>query len=268
MPTTVLALRRDLPSGEGYFRLHWEAVTDTTLCTTVGNASGHRVATVEHLLSALSALGVDNARIELDGPEVPVMYGSAEPFVEALVNVGIVSLDVPREVLLIRRPVRLHQRESCAELLPDTPQRITVSIDFSQQDIGIQTLSFCMSPGTYEREIAPARTFGFAEQLMQLGRRGLALGGSIKNAILMREGRVANLEGLRFRDEFVRHKALDVIGDLGLAGMPIIGHYRANRPGHRMNIELLALLMNDRSAQSPLSRFRNMPRGPPTAATA
>jgi len=240
--------RRDLPAREGHFRVHWDAVTDTTLCTTLGNAFGHQVATVEHLLSAFSALGVDNASIELDGPEIPVMDGSAMPFVEALANTGLTRLDAPREVIVIRRPVRLQQGDSWAEFLPDATQRVTVSIDFNQQDIGIQSLSFCLSPDVYAREIAPARTFGFAEQLMQLRGRGLALGGSIKNAILLREGRVANLEGLRFRDEFVRHKALDVIGDLSLAGAAVIGHYRGNRPGHRLNLELLRLLMSDRGA--------------------
>jgi len=240
--------RRDLPPQERDFRVHWEAVTDTTLCTTLGNGFGHHVATVEHLLSALSALGVDNASIELDGPEIPVMDGSAMPFVEALRNVGLTRLDVPREVIVITRPVRLQQGDSWAELVPDATQRVTVSIDFNEQDIGIQSLSLCLSPDIYEGEVAPARTFGFAEQLLQLRRRGFALGGSIKNAILLREGRVANLEGLRFRDEFVRHKALDVIGDLSLAGTAIIGHYRGNRPGHRLNLELLRLLMNDGDA--------------------
>lgn len=244
----IRIIRRDLPPRERHFRVHWQAVTDTTLCTTLGNDYGHQVATVEHLLSAFSALGVDNANIELDGPEIPVMDGSAMPFVEAVRNVGLTRLDAPREVVVIRRPVRLQQGDSWAELLPDATQRVTVSIDFNQQDIGVQSLSFCLSPDIYQSEIAPARTFGFAEQLMQLRRRGLALGGSIKNAILLREGRVANLEGLRFRDEFVRHKALDVIGDLSLAGASIIGHYRGNRPGHRLNLDLLRLLMSDRKA--------------------
>lgn len=240
--------RRDLPPRESGFRVHWEEVADTTLSTTLGNEYGHRVATVEHLLSALASLGLDNARVELDGPEVPVMDGSAAPFVSAIRNAGIERLDALREVIVVRRPVRLQQGESWAELLPDPAQRITVSIDFNQQDIGTQSLSFCLSPGIYESEIAPARTFGFAEQLAQLRRRGLALGGSIKNAILLRDGRVANPEGLRFRDEFVRHKALDVIGDLALAGAPVIGYYRGHRPGHRLNIAFLQLLMDDRDA--------------------
>jgi len=244
----IRLLRRDLPRGEGTFSLDWQHVVDTTLCTTLGNAYDHTVSTIEHLLSALSALGVDNANIELDGPEVPIMDGSALPFVEAISNVGIRELPEPCEVLQVRRPVRLQHGTSWAELLPDNSQRITISIDFNVHDIGVQTFSLDVTPATYQREVAPARTFGFAEQLMHLRNQGLALGGSIKNAILLQEGRVANREGLRFPDEFVRHKVLDVIGDLSLAGLPVIGHYRGNRPGHRLNAELLNLLMQDPGA--------------------
>jgi UDP-3-O-[3-hydroxymyristoyl] N-acetylglucosamine deacetylase len=240
--------RRDLPESEGRFAAHWDAVSGTELCTTVGNRHGHQIGTVEHLLSAFNGLGIDNAEVVLDGPEVPVVDGSAMPFVAALQNAGVRPLGVPRDLLVVRRPVRMQYAEQWAELLPDTMPRVTLSIDFQHEDIGHQCLSFCLSPTTFVREIAPARTFGFAEQLWQLRSRGLAQGGSIKNAILLREGRVANLEGLRFADEFVRHKALDVIGDLSLAGLPIIGHYRANRPGHRINNDLLRLLMNDRDS--------------------
>ena len=244
----ISLVRRDLPRTEGKFTLDWQYVVDTTLSTTLGNEFGHTVATVEHLLSALSGLAVDNAIIELDGPEVPIMDGSALPFVEGIMHVGIRTLDVPCEVLQVRRPIRLQQGASWAELLPDNSQRITLSIDFNMHDIGLQTFCLDVSPASYQREIAPARTFGFAEQLMHLRQQGLALGGSIKNAILLEEGRVRNQEGLRFHDEFVRHKVLDVIGDLSLTGIPLLGHYRGNRPGHRLNAELVKLLMQDRSA--------------------
>jgi len=244
----ISLVRRDLPRAEGGFTLDWRHVVDTTLSTTLGNDFGHTVGTVEHLLSALSGLGVDNVGIELDGPEVPIMDGSALPFVEAMSNIGVRTLDVPCEVIQVRRPVRLQQGASWAELLPDNTQRITISIDFNLHDIGLQTFCLEVTPASYQHEIAPARTFGFAEQVMHLRQRGLALGGSIKNAILLHEGRVKNQEGLRFHDEFVRHKVLDVIGDLSLAGIPVIGHYRGNRPGHRLNAELVKLLMQDRSA--------------------
>jgi UDP-3-O-[3-hydroxymyristoyl] N-acetylglucosamine deacetylase len=244
----VTLIRRDLARPERRFAVHWEAVKGSSLCTAIGNLFGHEVATIEHLLSALAALGIDNLTIELDGAEIPIMDGSALPFVEALENAGIRPLDVPRDFIVMRRPVRIQQGASWAELLPDLGRRITVSIDFAAQAIGTQTMSVDITPSVYRQEIAAARTFGFAEQLEQLRRHGLARGGSIKNAILLRDGRVANLEGLRFRDEFVRHKVLDVIGDLALAGAPIIGHYRGNRPGHQLNTDLVTLLMDDPDA--------------------
>jgi UDP-3-O-[3-hydroxymyristoyl] N-acetylglucosamine deacetylase len=240
--------RKDLATHQQLFVPRWDAVTDSTLCTTIGNQGDFNVSTIEHLLSALSALGIDNLQIELDGPEIPIMDGSALPFVEAFDNVGIRDLDAQRELIVVRRPVRMQHGDSWAELSPDPGQRVTVSIDFNAHDIGVQSFSLDVNPGTYRREIAPARTFGFAEDLMQLRRRGLALGGSIKNAILLRDGRVANLDGLRFRDEFVRHKVLDVVGDLALVGLPIIGQYRGNRPSHRLNAQLTALLMKDPGA--------------------
>lgn len=248
----VTLLRRDLPPGEQRFEAHWSAVRQSALCTVIGNRHGHQVPTVEHLLSALAALGIDNVVIELDGPEVPIMDGSAMPFVEALEKVGLRRLDAPREVIVIRRAIRLQQGQNWAELLPDEGRRITVRIDFDAHVIGTQTLGIDITPSTFRREIAAARTFGFAEELDRLRRRGLALGGSIKNAILVREGRVANMDGLRFPDEFVRHKVLDVIGDLSLAGAPIIGHYRGNRPGHQLNTDLVRLLMEDTAAWTRL----------------
>jgi UDP-3-O-[3-hydroxymyristoyl] N-acetylglucosamine deacetylase len=244
----ITLIRRDLAAHEQSFDVNWKTVRDSSLCTVIGNPFGHEVSTIEHLLSALAGLGIDNIAIELDGPEVPIMDGSAMPFVEALEKVGVASLDTARNVIVIRRPVRLQQGANWAELLPYAGCRITVSIDFEAQVIGTQSMSIDVTPSLFRQEIAPARTFGFAEQLDHLYRRGLALGGSIKNAILVRDGRVANLEGLRFRDEFVRHKLLDVIGDLSLTGAPIIGHYRGNRPGHQLNTDLVSLLMEDNDA--------------------
>jgi UDP-3-O-[3-hydroxymyristoyl] N-acetylglucosamine deacetylase len=176
------------------------------------------------------------------------MDGSALPFVDALTHVGVRLLEAQRSIIVIRLPIRIQQGASWAELLPDTRQQITVGIDFDAEAIGMQSVSIDLTPSRYRQEIAPARTFGFAEQLDHLRDRGLALGGSIRNAILLRQGRVANPEGLRFPDEFVRHKVLDAIGDLSLAGSPILGHYRANRPGHQLNTDLVTLLMEDTDA--------------------
>lgn len=240
--------RRDLPAGQNIFVARWDQVGGTERCTTLLNLHGHCIATVEHLMSAFSGLGIDNAKVILDGPEVPVVDGSALPYVVALRNAGIMPLDAPRELLIVRRPVRIQQGENWAELLPDVVPRVSVSIDFRQHDIGLQCLSLRVSPQSYVSELAGARTFGFAEDLYQLRQRGLALGGSVKNAILIEDGRVANREGLRFADEFVRHKALDVVGDLALTGLSVVGHYRGHRPGHKLNNDLLRLFMNDRQS--------------------
>jgi UDP-3-O-[3-hydroxymyristoyl] N-acetylglucosamine deacetylase len=244
----ITFMRRDLPAGQNRFVARWDQVGGTELCTTLLNLHGHYIATVEHLMSAFSGLGIDNADVILDGPEVPVVDGSAMPYVAALRNAGIKSLGVPRELLIVRRPVSIQQGESWAELLPDAVPRLSVSIDFQQHGIGLQCLSLRVSPESYVRELAAARTFGFAEDLYQLRQRGLTLGGSVKNAILVEDGRVANREGLRFPDEFVRHKALDVVGDLALTGLPVIGHYRGHRPGHKLNNDLLRLFMNERQS--------------------
>jgi len=238
-------IRRDLPADENRFLARWDKVVGTVLSTTLGNRFGHCISTVEHLLAAFNGLGIDNAEVVLDGPEVPIVDGSAQPFVTALQNSGIKVLGVPRDVFVVRRPVRVQQGERWAELLPDRVPRISLSIEFPQQDIGHQCLSLSLSPTTFLREIAAARTFGFAEHLTHLRQHGLALGGSIRNAVLLEAGRVQNLEGLRFPDEFVRHKTLDVIGDLALAQHPIIGHYRAHRAGHKLNNELLSMFMQD-----------------------
>jgi UDP-3-O-[3-hydroxymyristoyl] N-acetylglucosamine deacetylase len=245
--------RRDLPAGEHRFVAQWDQVGGTELCTTLINLHGHRVATVEHLMSAFSGLGIDNVDIILDGPEVPVVDGSAAPYVAALKNAGIQPLDAPRDLLVVRRPVRIQRGERWAELLPDRVPRVSLSVDYQRHDMGTQRLSLRVSPETYARELAAARTFGFAEELHQLRLRGLARGGSVANAILIEDGQVANPDGLRFRDEFVRHKALDVVGDLALAGLPIIGHFRAHRPGHRLNNDLLRLFMSDHTSWQRVS---------------
>ena len=244
----IIFTRRDLPAGQNRFVARWDQVGGTELCTTLLNLHGHYIATVEHLMSAFSGLGIDNAEVILDGPEVPVVDGSALPYVAALRNAGIQPLEAARDLLIVRHPVSIQQGESWAELLPDVVPRLSVSIDFQQRGIGLQRLSLRVSPDSYVSELAAARTFGFAEDLYQLRQRGLTLGGSVKNAILVEDGTVANREGLRFPDEFVRHKALDVVGDLALTGLPVVGHYRGHRPGHKLNNDLLRLFMNDQQS--------------------
>ncbi|MDW8478768.1 MAG: UDP-3-O-acyl-N-acetylglucosamine deacetylase [Xanthomonadales bacterium] len=216
-----------------------DAVVATRLSTVLANAAGAEVATVEHLLAALAGLGIDNVRIELDGPEVPILDGSAREWVACLDAAGRVAQPAPRRRLLLRRPVRIGLGDAWAILLPAAAPRYSVSIEFPDPAIGRQSLDFELDPERFRREIAPARTFGFLRDLDRLKAEGRARGGSLANAVVVDGERVLNPEGLRFPDEFVRHKLLDLIGDLALAGAPIAAHVIAHRPGHALNHRIL-----------------------------
>jgi len=222
-------------------------VSATELCTAVG-VPGASVATVEHLMAAFSALGVDNAAIAVDGPEVPVMDGSASAFVEAVDRAGIVSLDAPRRYLKILKPVRVEIGCSFAEFRPHRTMRVEVEIEFANSLIGRQRFAADIDPAVFRREVARARTFGFLADVEDLWARGLALGASFDNAVVIGDERVINPEGLRYDDEFVRHKALDAVGDLALIGAPILGCYRSFRGGHRLNVEAVKTLVADETA--------------------
>lgn len=228
-------------------RAHYRNVSATDLCTVVG-APGSSVATIEHLMAALSALSVDNAVVEIDGPEVPVMDGSAGAFIEALDEAGVARLDAPLRYLKVVKPIRVEIGESFAEFTPHDGRRIEVEIDFSSPLIGRQHFAVDIEADVFRRDIARARTFGFLAEVEALWARGFALGASLDNAVVLGEDRVINPEGLRFGDEFVRHKALDAIGDLALAGVPILGCYRSYRGGHRLNLKALHALIEDTSA--------------------
>lgn len=238
----IVFLRRDLPDNNRV-KATLENVIDTTLATTIGT-NGTVVSTVEHLLSAFSGMGVDNAVIELDKPEVPIMDGSALPFVDMLKNVGTKVQGKCKKLLVVRKTVSVSDGIGTAMLLPSMGFRITYKIDFNHPLIGEQTYQMAFSDVNYEKEICRARTFGFLKDVEYLQARGLALGGSLKNAIVMDDNKIINKEGLRFADEFVKHKILDAIGDLSLLGMPIIGHFVADRSGHKLNNLLLRELLS------------------------
>jgi UDP-3-O-[3-hydroxymyristoyl] N-acetylglucosamine deacetylase len=225
------------------------AVTATEFATVLGDATGPLCSTAEHVLAALSGLGVDNAMIEIDGPEVPIMDGSAAPFVEAIDEAGLITLPVPRRYIRILKPVRFASGDSYGELRPH-PQgfRVEVEIDFAHPLIGRQTLAYDIEPGTFRRELARARTFGFMRDVAKLWSAGYALGASFENTLVVNDDRLLNPDGLRFADEFARHKALDAIGDLALAGAPLLGAYRSVRGGHKLNHAVLSALMADPSA--------------------
>jgi UDP-3-O-[3-hydroxymyristoyl] N-acetylglucosamine deacetylase len=248
----ILFVRKDVEVDHASIPASWHNVVDTRMCTVLGNDHGVTLSTVEHLLAALRSCGVDNLLIEINGDEVPILDGSSAPLVELINRAGIVSQQLPRYGIWIEKPIEVRQGESYALLTPDSVLRITVDIEFANTAIGSQNLSLEMIDHVFEREVAPARTFGFAHELDQLRAQGLALGGTTRNAILIGDEGVVNEEGLRYDDEFARHKILDCLGDLALAEMPIFGHLFTHKPGHRLNNALLRELFAHQDAWSRL----------------
>jgi UDP-3-O-[3-hydroxymyristoyl] N-acetylglucosamine deacetylase len=237
----VIFIRKDLP-GDIRIKADFENVRDTILATTIG-LNGATVSTVEHLLSALCGMGVDNAIVEVDAPEIPIMDGSALPFVNLLKDVGTKIQGKCKKLLVIIKPVAVSDGDGTAMLLPSPEFKITYNIDFEHPLIGKQSYHMTFSDVVYEKDICAARTFGFLKDVEYLQAKGLALGGSLRNAVVLDDHKVINKEGLRCRDEFVKHKILDAIGDLSLLGMPIIGHFVAHKSGHKLNNMLLKELM-------------------------
>jgi UDP-3-O-[3-hydroxymyristoyl] N-acetylglucosamine deacetylase len=237
----IVFIRKDLP-GNTSIKADFQNVRDTILATTVG-LNGTTVSTVEHLLSAFCGMGVDNAVVEVDAPEIPIMDGSALPFVKLLKDVGTEIQNKSKKLLVILKPVSVTDGDGKAMFLPSQEFKITYDIDFEHPIIGRQTYNMTFSDVVYERDICAARTFGFLKDVEYLQAKGLALGGSLKNAVVLDDQKVINKEGLRCGDEFVKHKILDAIGDLSLLGMPIIGHFIAYKSGHRLNNLLLKELM-------------------------
>jgi len=230
-------------------RADLRAVTATEFATVLGDASGPLVSTAEHVLAALRGLGVDNAVVEVDGPEVPIMDGSAAPFVAAIDQVGIEVLDEPRRFIRVLKPVRIALGDAYGELRPYARGlRIETEIEFDHPLIGRQALALDCRPDTFRRDIARARTFGFLRDVAKLWGAGYALGASLENTLVVTDNRVLNPEGARYPDEFVRHKMLDAVGDLALAGAPLIGAYRSVRGGHKLNYAVLSALMADTAA--------------------
>lgn len=223
-------------------------VSATELCTVIGDRASASVATIEHLMSACAGLGLDNVLVEIDGPEMPIMDGSAAEFVAAIETTGLVGLAAPRRYLRILQPVRVEHGRAFAELLPaKSGFRLDVEIDFDTKVIGRQRKVFDLEASAYAQEIARARTFGFMRDVEQLWKAGFALGASLDNTVAVGDDKVINPEGLRYGDEFVRHKVLDAIGDLALAGYPIVGEFRSYCGGHRMNVRILEALFADRA---------------------
>jgi UDP-3-O-[3-hydroxymyristoyl] N-acetylglucosamine deacetylase len=225
------------------------SVTATEFATVLGDSDGPLCSTAEHVLATLSGLGVDNATIEIDGPEVPIMDGSSAAFVAAIDQAGITTLSAPRRYIQVLKPVRVARGDCFGELLPNPRAfRLEVEIAFDSALIGRQTIAFDVTPQAFRKEVARARTFGFMRDVSRLWSAGYALGATFDNTVVVADDRILNADGLRFVDEFVRHKALDAIGDLALAGAPLLGTYRSIRGGHKLNHAVLCALMADSSA--------------------
>ncbi|HET9538768.1 MAG TPA: UDP-3-O-acyl-N-acetylglucosamine deacetylase [Mesorhizobium sp.] len=221
----------------------------TDLSTVLGNPARHHVATVEHLMATVFAIGIDNLSIDIDGNEVPILDGSAALFVEAFDQAGIEVLPVKRRYIRILKPVRMESGASWAEFRPYRGTRFEVEIDFTSPAIGRQFFAGDLSGEMFRNEIARARTFGFMKDVEHLWAAGYALGSSLENSVVIGEDhRIVNMEGLRYPDEFVRHKVLDAMGDLALAGARFIGCFRSHRGGHKLNAMALRSLLSDRSA--------------------
>jgi UDP-3-O-[3-hydroxymyristoyl] N-acetylglucosamine deacetylase len=226
-----------------------ESVISTELATVLGDREGPLVSTAEHVLAALRGMGVDNATIEVDGPEVPIMDGSAAAFVAAIDQAGILTQSATRRFIQVLKPVRVAIGDSFGELRPHAAGfRAEVEIDFTNPMIGRQSYMLDLNPERFRREISRSRTFGFMNQVAKLCSAGFARGASFENSMVFDETRLLNTEGLRYVDECARHKVLDVIGDMALSGLPLLGAYRSVRGGHRLNHAVLTALLADRSA--------------------
>jgi UDP-3-O-[3-hydroxymyristoyl] N-acetylglucosamine deacetylase len=245
-PDTGIVFRR-LDAGAD-IRASWKNTIASSLSTVLSNGEGVRVSTIEHLMAALAGSEVDNAILELDGPEVPIMDGSAAPFLHLIERAGIVAQDEPRRAIKILKPVMVNDGEAAAALLPDHGFSMSFEIDFANPLIRRQDMAVTLDPDTFRTELAPARTFGLLDDLPRLQAAGLGRGGSLDNVVVVSGSRVLNHGGLRYADEFVRHKLLDAVGDLYLAGGPIIGHFRGVRSGHALTRQLLAALFADADA--------------------
>jgi UDP-3-O-[3-hydroxymyristoyl] N-acetylglucosamine deacetylase len=245
--TGIHFVRSDL-TGDNRIAARIENVSTVRLGTTIANDAGASVATVEHLMSAFAGLGVDDAIVEIDGPETPAMDGSAAPFVDLIHQAGLKETAAPLRVIRILKPVSIEMQGRTATFLPSIKPAIDVEISFPHPSVGRQRYAFDISDAIFSEDVASARTFGFRKDVEAMHAAGLALGGSMDNAVVIDDSGVANPEGLRFADEFARHKALDALGDLSLSGAPIFGRYFAHQPGHALNIAAVRALMADKSA--------------------
>jgi UDP-3-O-[3-hydroxymyristoyl] N-acetylglucosamine deacetylase len=245
--TGIVFVRSDLRGSDNVIRGHADSVGDTRNCTTLRNAAGVEMGTVEHLMSACAGLGIDNLIVEADGPELPILDGSSAPFVQLLNNAGVKVQSATQRMIRILEPIEVRMGAKSAALLPAVDfdgLHLDVTIRFADPAIGVQRRHVDLTPQSFLGEIADARTFGFLSDVETMRAAGLGRGASMANTLVVDAGKVVNPEGLRFDDEFVRHKLLDAVGDLALAGAPICGRFVADQPGHALNARLVRALLD------------------------
>lgn len=253
--TGITFVRDDVTDRDNVIPARWDTVVDTRLCTVVGNAAGVTVGTIEHLMAALSACGIDNAVIHLDGPEVPIMDGSSAPFIDVLTDAGFKTQTAPRRAIKILKEVSIRDGDKVVTLKPSIGSRFRAEIEFAHPSIGRQAYEVEMLSDQFVVDVADSRTFGFVHEVNALRAQGLALGGSLDNAIVLDQTKVMNPDGLRHADEFARHKVLDAVGDIYLAGGPIIGQYDGFKPGHALNNLILRELFAHQDAWAYMDLF-------------
>lgn len=246
--TGVVFRRTDVAGRGAEIPALWDRVVDTRLCSVLGNEDGVTVSTVEHVMAALAGCGIDNVLIELNGPEVPIMDGSAEPFVFLIECAGVREQDAPRRFIRVLKPVAVTDGDSCITLSPSDRFTLHMEINFDSVVVAQQSLRLGVVNGAFSKELARARTFGFLHEVEAMRAAGLGKGGSLENAIVIAGDGIMNEDGLRFDDEFVRHKALDAVGDMYLAGGQVLGTFSGVKSGHALNNKLLRALFADSTA--------------------
>lgn len=245
----ICFIRTDVPADRAFIPACWDLVADTRLCTLLKNEAGTSIGTIEHLMAALRGLGIDNAVVEVDAPELPIMDGSSAPFVFLIECAGIKQQDQPRRLIRVLKEVRVQDGDKIVSLSPAPVSSFRAEIIYDNTALIRRQEGFLrLTDGAFKTEVADCRTFGFAHEVEAMRKAGLGLGGSLDNAIVIDGDRVMNPGGLRHADEFIRHKILDAVGDLYLAGGPILGHYQGLRPGHAMNNAILRALFADATA--------------------
>ena len=240
--------RTDVVTGDAQVPAQWDAVVPSRLCTLVANAAGVSVSTIEHIMAALAGSAIHNALIDIDGPEVPILDGSAAPFVSGFLDAGIVAQGAPVRAIRVLKAIEVREGEAVARLEPSDMLEIAFQIDFAEAAIGRQDKVLNMANGAFVRELSDSRTFCRNAEVVAMRERGLALGGTLENAVVFEGDKVLSPGGLRYADEPVRHKMLDALGDLALAGGPILGRYTGIRAGHALTNRLLRALFADPTA--------------------